>query len=262
MIRFRAAAHRTPAPRLHNEPSTLHSATSSGVSATLRAPIDQIAFDRDGYAIVPGAVSSTRLDELLSALPPSFEGRGGMRNLFEIPAIAELASNSAVREVARALLGIDCFAVRALLFDKTPAANWKVAWHQDLTIAVAERREVPGFGPWSVKAGVIHVQPPREILERMVAVRLHLDPCGPDNGPVRVLPGSHRAGKLSADGIEAARAHFESGTCVVPRGGLLVMRPLLVHASSPATVPHHRRVVHVELATGALPDGLTWRWQL
>ncbi len=239
-------------------------ATLSSVSVTLLETLEQIAFDREGFAIIPEAISSATVNELLRALPPSFdgEGRGGLRNLFKIPAIAELARASAVRDAAKAILGPDRFAVRALLFDKTPTANWKVTWHQDLTIAVAERREVPGFGPWSVKAGVVHVQPPGEILERMVAVRLHLDPCGADNGPVRVLPGSHRAGKLSAEAIDALRGQITSVNCLVPRGGLLVMRPLILHASSPATVPGHRRVVHIEFATGALPHHLAWRWQV
>ena len=234
------------------------------MSLTLLETFDQIAFDRDGFAIIPEAISSATANELLCALPPSFDGesRGGLRNLFEIPAFAEVARASAVRDAANAILGPDCFAVRALLFDKTPAANWKVSWHQDLTIAVAERRDVPRFGPWSVKAGVVHVQPPPEVLERMVAVRLHLDPCGADNGPVRVLPRSHRDGKLSADAIETLRGRVDSVSCVVPRGGLLVMRPLLLHASSPATAPGHRRVVHLEFATGALPDPLAWRWQV
>ena len=234
------------------------------MTLTLLTPLDSIPFDRDGFAIVPDAISPTGVDDLLSALPSSVEdaGRGGMRNLFEIPAIGELARHSTVREAARAVLGRDCFAVRALLFDKTPSANWKVGWHQDVTIAVAERCNVPGFGPWSVKAGVVHVQAPREILENMVAVRVHLDLCGADNGPVRVLPGSHRVGKLAADGIEAVRGQIDSVTCIVPRGGLLVMRPLLLHTSSPATVPGHRRVVHIEFATGELPEGLSWRWQV
>jgi len=234
------------------------------VSVTLLEALDQIAFDRDGFAIIPDAVSSATVNELLAALPPSFDGKncGGLRNLFEIAAVAELARTSAMRDAASVILGPDCFAVRALLFDKTPTANWKVTWHQDLTIALAKRHDIPGFGPWSVKAGVVHVQPPVEILERMVNVRLHLDPCGADNGPVRVLPGSHGTGKLSADAIGRLHGEIESVSCVVPRDGLLVMRPLLLHASSPATIPGHRRVVHLEFVTGALPDPLAWRWQL
>src|SRR5262245_7189469 len=83
------------------------------------------------------------------------------------------------------ILGPGAFVVRGLFFDKTPRANWKVSWHQDLTIAVRVRIEAPGFGPWSLKAGVVHVQPPAEILERMATVRLHLDDCSESNGPLR-----------------------------------------------------------------------------
>jgi len=222
------------------------------------------AFDRDGFGIIADALSSTRVEELLAALPPDLEteSRGGLRNLFEIPAITDLARDPVIRGAAEGVLGAECFAVRALLFDKTPSTNWKVAWHQDVTIAVAERRDAPGFGPWSVKAGIVHVQPPREILERMVAVRVHLDPCGAENGPVRVLPGSHRNGKLSPDVVAQTRAQVRELACVVARGGLLVMRPLLLHASSPATVSDHRRVIHLEFASGALTDGLVWRWRV
>jgi hypothetical protein len=116
-----------------------------------------------------------------------------MRNLFDVaPGVRALATSAPVRTVAEAALGPHCFAVRGILFDKTPDANWKVIWHQDLTVAVRARAAVAGFGPWSEKAGVPHVQPPVDVLEQMVAVRVHLDDCGPDNGPVRVL-ASRRA---------------------------------------------------------------------
>ncbi len=97
---------------------------------------------------------------------------------------------------ALVVAGADCRLVRGLFFDKTPGANWPVAWHQDLTLAVAERREIAGWSNWSVKAGVPHVQPPVDILERMVTLRLQLDDCGADNGPLRVLPGSHCLGRI------------------------------------------------------------------
>ncbi|WP_257463059.1 phytanoyl-CoA dioxygenase family protein [Archangium lipolyticum] len=224
--------------------------------------------EQEGFAIVPEAVPGTVLDELLAALTtlstdPEPRRRGGVRNLFEsVPRVRELARTGAMREAAEAVLGPGCFAVRALLFDKTPEANWKVIWHQDLTLAVRERRSVEGFGPWTEKAGIPHVQPPTGHLERMVAVRLHLDDCGAENGPVRVLPGSHRVGRLGPDDIAAWRERTAPVECLVPRGGLLVMRPLLLHASSPATAPAHRRVLHLEYAAEALPDGLEWheRW--
>jgi ectoine hydroxylase-related dioxygenase (phytanoyl-CoA dioxygenase family) len=169
-----------------------------------------------------------------------------------------LAQQASVRSAAVAVLGSNCFPVRALLFDKTPSANWKVAWHQDLTIAVGARRDVDGYGPWSSKGGVPHVQPPIAILERMLAIRVHLDDCGPDNGPVRVLPGSHRARRLSVAEIDAWRRRVAEVSCIVPPGGLLVMRPLLLHASSAAKSPAHRRVIHIEYAATGLPEGLEW----
>ncbi|MCY1040580.1 phytanoyl-CoA dioxygenase family protein [Corallococcus sp. bb12-1] len=220
--------------------------------------------EREGFAILPHGISTETVEALLQALHPVSAGatpqrRGGVRNLLEdVPAVRELARAAPVREAAEAVLGSHCFAVRGLLFDKTPDANWKVLWHQDLTIAVRERCDVPGFGSWSEKAGVPCVQPPTEVLEDMVAVRVHLDDCGEDNGPVRILAGSHREGRLSAALIPSWLERTEPQDCVVPRGGLLVMRPLLLHASSPARVPAHRRVIHLEFATRALPGGLEW----
>ncbi|EPX56333.1 hypothetical protein D187_007675 [Cystobacter fuscus DSM 2262] len=224
--------------------------------------------EREGFALLPEAVPDAGVEALLarlSTLSPGTEPRrrGGTRQLFEaVPEAREYARSGAMRAAAEAVLGPGCFAVRALLFDKTPEANWKVIWHQDLTIAVRERHPVEGFGPWSEKAGIPHVQPPTGLLERMVAVRLHLDDCGAENGPVRVLPGSHRAGRLGPDAIAAWRERTAPVDCLVPRGGLLVMRPLLLHASSPATAPAHRRVLHLEYAAESLPEGLEWyeRW--
>ena len=174
------------------------------------------------------------------------------------PPVAKLASSDAIKEILGARSGRGAFPVRALFFDKTPGANWSVAWHQDLSIAVAEKIETTGFGGWSVKEGVTHVQPPREILEGMITLRLHLDDCNADNGALKVIPGSHRHGKL--DATETARWTREQPVimCEVPRGGALLMRPLILHSSSPAKNPSHRRVLHIEYATGALPNGLQW----
>jgi ectoine hydroxylase-related dioxygenase (phytanoyl-CoA dioxygenase family) len=181
-----------------------------------------------------------------------------IRNLLDVPAVRALVASAEVRALVEPLLGPDAFAVRSILFDKTPAANWRVPWHQDLTIAVQARRDVPGYGPWSRKAGVPHVQPPVAILERMLTVRLHLDTCDAANGPLRVLAGSHRAGCLSRDAMRRWRDTVPAITCEVPRGGALLVRPLLLHASSPATQPGHRRVVHLEFAAAPLPGGLRW----
>jgi hypothetical protein len=224
-----------------------------------------------GFAPVPDVVDRARIDALLAALAEPATGEGvrrresvyAIRNLLEaVPAVRELARAPEIRALVEPVLGASAFAVRGILFDKTPNANWKVTWHQDLTIAVREQREVPGFGPWSEKAGVAHVQPPAAVLEQMVTVRLNLDDCGPENGPVNVIPGSHRHGRLSPGEVQRRRAEEAAVATCLSAGGVLLMRPLLLHASSPSTSPAHRRVVHLEFAAGDLPGGLEWhgRW--
>jgi ectoine hydroxylase-related dioxygenase (phytanoyl-CoA dioxygenase family) len=148
--------------------------------------------------------------------------------------------------------------VKATYFDKTLAANWKVPWHQDLTIAVREYRDVWGFAQWTVKDGVIHVQPPVEVLEKRVAVRFALDNNDELNGPLRVLPGTHSMGRLNAKRIEKLRIELNEAACCVPEGGALVMRPLLLHASSSMASGDRRRVIHIEFAACDLPGGLEW----
>ncbi|MBB4639163.1 phytanoyl-CoA dioxygenase family protein [Longimicrobium terrae] len=228
---------------------------------------DAAAVRRDGFAIVENVADSATVAVLLDELaavdgPGAIRRRGSVhavRNLLEaVPAVRDLARSAAARALVEPVLGAECFAVRGILFDKTPDANWKVAWHQDLTIAVRERREVPGFGPWSEKAGITHVQPPAEVLRDMLTVRVHLDPCGTENGPVQVIGGSHLHGRLSPEEIDEWRDGNDAVPCTSPIGGALVMRPLLLHASSASTVPDHRRVVHLEFAAGDLPGGLEW----
>jgi ectoine hydroxylase-related dioxygenase (phytanoyl-CoA dioxygenase family) len=183
--------------------------------------------------------------------------RHAQRNLLAIPAVRDLAVSEPVKQLIATLLGERCFAVRGILFNKTPDSNWKVVWHQDRTIAVRERKDTSHFGPWSMKAGVPHVQPPASVMAKMLAIRLHLDESHSDNGPLRVIPGSHKAGCLTAEEIETWR-ELPSVTCTVPRGGAILMRPLLVHASSSCSRPELRRVVHLEFATDDLTDGLEW----
>jgi ectoine hydroxylase-related dioxygenase (phytanoyl-CoA dioxygenase family) len=213
-----------------------------------------------GFAVVPSILDEVTLGILEQTLPPSLGARGGVRNLLEIPAIRSLAASPVLRALLDPTLGPHAVPVRAILFDKTPDANWKVTWHQDLTIAVKERVEVDCYGPWSEKDGIVHVQPPRDVLESMLAVRIHLDESTAGNGPLRVLPGSHRAGKLRDAEIPRWRERAMEQVCLVPRGGALLMRPLLIHASSPALKPGHRRVIHIEYANCGLAAGLEWRW--
>lgn len=228
---------------------------------------DTSPFIEHGFEILIDVLPKEACDQLADELTALHDQQkravenklGGLRNLLKImPAIAKLANSQNLKNVLEERLDKTAFPVRAIFFDKTPDANWKVAWHQDVTIAVAERIETPGFTAWSIKEDIVHVQPPREILENMATIRLHLDDCGADNGALKVMPGSHQFGKLSAEQIRGRTAETEISICEVPKGGALLMRPLLLHSSSPSQHPSHRRVIHIEYAAGELPNGLKW----
>ncbi len=220
--------------------------------------------DEDGYATVEGVIPLNDLAVLIAEIEEHVSASGvahqaGLRALAgKLPSVRRMREHPRLVSVATAILGAPAFVVRTLLFDKTPDANWKVAWHQDLTIAVAQRQEVPGFGPWSVKDGIPHVQPPIELLARMITLRLHLDDCMAANGALRVIPGTHRLGRLSPVEIASVREQSVDVTCELAAGGVMVMRPLILHASSPATSPLHRRVLHLEFAAEHVPGGLAW----
>jgi ectoine hydroxylase-related dioxygenase (phytanoyl-CoA dioxygenase family) len=181
--------------------------------------------------------------------------RAGMRGVLARPSVRALAD--ALAGLAGSILGGPAFPYRATLFDKSARANWLVAWHQDTALPVVGRLDAPGWGPWTTKAGVLHAIAPAEALGRVLALRIHLDDSTASNGPLRVLPGSHRDGVLSDAEIDRRVAAGAPMTCLADRGDVLVMRPLLLHASSKAATGAPRRVLHVEYATErALPGGL------
>lgn len=169
-----------------------------------------------------------------------------------------MGPDGALTHVANELMGARMKAVRILYFDKTPELNWAVPWHQDRTIAVAERVDMPGFGPWSVKAGVHHVEPPDSILRNIVSLRLHLDDCGPDNGPLMALLGSFRLGRVPARQIKQHVGKGAIEVCCAKAGDVVAMRGLTIHASERASQPGHRRVLHVDFSCADLPGGLRW----
>lgn len=224
--------------------------------------------ERDGYAIVPDVLAAPQVDRLLDHLSRINEGEMsqrragiafGVRNLLNVvPAARELANSSDLQSLVEAVLGCTARVVRGVYFDKHKDANWKVAWHQDLTISVRERAEVEGYGPWTLKAGIHHVQPPLSILQNMLGVRVHLDQTDEANGALRVFPGSHGQGRMSAEDIARWKERHTNTVCSVNRGGVMLMRPLLLHASSVATHAEHRRVLHFEYSSVDLEGGLEW----
>jgi len=223
--------------------------------------------ERNGFAVREDVLSVQEVAHLIVATgridrDGSVRKRGGIfavRNLINMSEeVLELASSSVIRSLIQPILGPDFIPVRGILFDKIADANWKVPWHQDVTIAVQERVEADGFGPWSIKAGVLHVQPPADVLESMISVRLHLDPCGEANGALRVIPASHQLGRIREDQIAAVREGSSEHICAVGVGGALLMRPLLLHASSASLLAEHRRVIHLDFAAVELPHGMSW----
>ncbi|MEO0559851.1 MAG: phytanoyl-CoA dioxygenase family protein [Bacteroidota bacterium] len=221
--------------------------------------------ERDGYAIVRDVADEATVRSLRSSFEAEGDDtiqRGGAvyarRMALELSAVREWALSTPALHLARSVLGADARPVRGVLFDKRAEANWPVPWHQDLTIAVQTRIDLDGYGPWSVKAGTPHVQPPASVLEQMVTLRLHLDECPASNGALRVISGSHHVGKLTPDAIREMAASHLVATCEAAVGDVVLMRPLLLHSSSPSEVPSHRRVVHVEYAASALPYAMEW----
>ena len=214
----------------------------------------------DGFALVPDCLTPEQVAGYLAAVEiavAEHPNPHGVRNLLRAaPELREIPGLPAIRRLVEPVLGPEAQLTRAILFDKTPKANWRVGWHQDLIIAVRERVEAGGFTAWSVKDGVPHVHPPVGVLEQMLTLRLHLDECGKDNGALRVVPGSHRHGRLADDEMRRLRQEQPAVTCALPAGGALAMRLLLMHASAPAADPTHRRVIHLDFAGVDLPPPL------
>lgn len=148
--------------------------------------------------------------------------------------------------------------VRAILFNKSAAANWYVTWHQDKTVAVSEVFEGNGWGVWSQKEGVLHAQPPVELLNSMVTVRIHLDSTPKENGCLKVIPNSHKLGILTPEQINSIVASETPVFCEAPKYSALIMRPHILHASSKSEIPSNRRILHLEFSNWVLPNGITW----
>jgi len=217
------------------------------------------SFATDGFALVPGLLGDAECAELCRTVSLSESNAAGARALLSTQWCERLARGLRERPELSEFLPPGYVAVQCTYFEKSPSRNWLVAVHQDLSIPVAERLENQALQGWSEKEGATFVQPPVQVLEQLVAIRLHLDECGIQDGPLRVIPGSHRNGRIDADRVATARRSEPEVLCIAPRGGALVMRPLLLHASSKSTGAGMRRVLHFVFGPPSLPLGLRWR---
>ncbi|WP_010161212.1 phytanoyl-CoA dioxygenase family protein [Sphingomonas sp. PAMC 26617] len=242
----------------------LERSTTTEVSATfirMLARFDQtVELDlyRDGAELFAQALDEAvliRLEAALAALPTNVPGvrivEGRHLKTF-------LESAGPIGAIAAAALGPEALPVRAILFDKTSERNWALGWHQDRTIVVRERTDADGFGPWTVKSGLIQVEPPFDILERMVTLRVHLDQVDANNAPLRIVPGSHRLGRLSEAEVQGVVATSGERLCLAERGDVWLYATPIVHASLAADPPRRRRVLQVDYSADAAPHPLAW----
>lgn len=210
-----------------------------------------------GFWIGEDLLSQQECDSLVESLSENREARGraGARHLMGLPAVAEVANDPRLLGIARRTLGEEAVPYRATLFEKSGRANWLVVWHQDTALPLASRFDSPEWGPWSEKAGRLYAHAPAWALSRVLALRVHLDASTAGNGPLRVIPGSHAAGVLSDEEVFSVARRQEHVDCLVPRGGVLAMRPLLIHSSSKARSEGPRRVLHIEYADSLILGG-------
>jgi ectoine hydroxylase-related dioxygenase (phytanoyl-CoA dioxygenase family) len=214
---------------------------------------DEVNPDDAGYSICDLVFSPTDMDRVGEALAVSRVERtkAGARHVLKVPAVRALATDSRLLDIARQFVGPTPTPFRATLFDKSPTSNWLVVWHQDTALPLRQRITSPGWGPWSTKAGVLYAHAPAWALEQVIALRVCLDDSTATNGPLRVLPGTHKGGVFTDGEIANLAKDAKAVDCVASCGGVVAMRPLTVHASSKSTDRASRRVLHIEYAGSA-----------
>jgi len=209
--------------------------------------------------VVPMLIPAEEIDELRDRVDGLAGQSAGTRRLIDNPWCWNLAKRICRDEQLQGVLPVDPTPVQCTLFVKSIRKNWLVSLHQDLSIPVAERVDAPECSGWSEKEGEVFVQPPTSVLRNILAVRLHLDDCDERNGALHVVPDSHRLGRLTSS--DALRERDKRGEIAVKvsKGGAMLMRPLLLHASSKAATDSARRVLHFVFGPAKLPHRLRWR---
>lgn len=220
----------------------------------------------NGFTVIEGIYTADEIDAIIDKISkvdqsnPTFRKTNDLfairQFLKEVPSVGEVIFNVKLKGLIRQLFGDEYFVVKSIYFDKPENSNWFVAWHQDLTISVDEKADIKGYGPWTVKQNQFAVQPPVELLQDNFTVRIHLDDTDENNGALKVIPGSHYKDIYRAENIDWQQE--TEVTCNVNKGGVMMMRPLLMHASSRTTNSQKRRVVHIEFSKADLPDGIDW----
>ncbi|MCV9928407.1 phytanoyl-CoA dioxygenase family protein [Flavobacterium sp. LS1R49] len=174
----------------------------------------------------------------------------------EIPETLDYIFNENLKDIIKSIFDENYFITKSIYFDKPEKSNWFVAYHQDLTISVDKKLEIENFENWTTKQNQFAVQPPKEILENNFTIRIHIDKTTKDNGALKVINNSHSKGIQRIENIEIKKE--KETICEVEKGGVMIMKPLLFHASNKTTNNERRRVIHIEFSNTELPDGLEW----
>jgi ectoine hydroxylase-related dioxygenase (phytanoyl-CoA dioxygenase family) len=220
----------------------------------------------NGFTTIDHVFSEQEIEQIVSVIDLSDKSKETFRKsadlfairqfLNEIPQTKNLVFSDALKNAVSQLFGNDYFVVKSIYFDKPATSNWYVAYHQDLTISVNKKLDLDGYGPWTDKQNQYAVQPPLDILENIFTIRIHLDETNRDNGALKVIAGSHLKQIYRPESIDWTK---ETETyCDVAKGGIMIMKPLLLHSSSRTTNEKRRRVIHIEFSNKELPNELRW----
>lgn len=219
-----------------------------------------------GYVIIKAIYTPAEVQKIIQIIDavdsnkPSFRKSKDLfairKFLNEIPAAKDHIFNSKLIATIKEVFEDGYFLVKSIYFDKPEESNWFVSYHQDLTISVDKKIDIDGFGPYTVKPNQFAVQPPSNLLEKNFTIRIHLDNTNEQNGALKVIPNSHSKGIYRPEHIDWSIEHEIS--CNVPSGGIMIMKPLLLHSSSRTTNNNRRRVIHLEFSNQPLPGGLNW----
>lgn len=224
----------------------------------LAVSVEEMTSQREGAQLFRAALLGAQLSELERTLADQARDHAGVR-LSGIPELRPcLSPTGPVGYVAASILGPECLPVRAILFDKNADQNWSLGWHQDRTIAVRQRIDIDGFAPWSVKSGMVHVEPFFDLLAGMVIVRVHLDAVPETNTPLLVAPGSHKRGRIPTSEIPEVVRQCGIITCLAAAGDIWLYATPILHASDAPSQPLPRRVLQIDYAVAQLPGGLEW----
>lgn len=220
----------------------------------------------DGFTIIEDVYSDDEIKVLLGIIDsvdssnPTFRKSNDLfairQFLKEVPGIKPLIFTDKLYTLIRDLFGDGYFVVKSIYFDKPEQSNWFVAYHQDLTISVDTKAELPGYSSWTNKHNQFAVQPPVDILENNFTIRIHLDDTDENNEALKVVPGSHLDGVRRIEDLNLSNQTEQ--VCKVKSGGVMIMRPLLFHASNRTTNNRKRRIIHIEFSKTMLPKEINW----